>query len=154
MIVSFTILLLAATKWMMAAMLVIALDMNFFWSLLLLWGGGMTGVLIYTYLGAMLFSIWRSAFPVPDRRHRINRFKRFIVMVRQRHGLMGIAFLTPIVLTVPGGTIAAAIIEPRRPRMLLYLAIAFAFWALVMCGFSYVVGDLGLGWLPTRGEAL
>ena len=153
MIFSFSILLLAATKWMMAAMLVIAVDIGFLWSLMLLWGGGMAGVLAYTYLGAMLFSIWRSAFPGPVRQNRINRFKRFIVIVRQRHGLLGIAFLTPIVLTVPGGTLIASIVEPRRPRMLLYLALSFAFWSVVISSISYLVGDLGIGWLPTHGEA-
>lgn len=132
---------------------------NRFWaSAFRLWGGGMMGVLFYTYFGRWTFSMWRRyGFPYRSERKQIersgqsgkvrfNRMKRLIVRVRQRHGLLGIAALTPIFLTVPIGTFAANLIEPKKSRVLLFMAIAFALWTAVFClldnGFDWNLGHV------------
>ncbi len=139
MIATLTVLLLAATKWMLAVFLELSGGNRFWASALTLWSGGMAGVLFYTFLGRWTFRLLRSwsrpNTPVPDRPEKVhfNRVKRLIVRVRQRHGLLGIAVLTPVFLTVPIGTVAANIIEPRKSTVLVYMALAFAVWTLLFC---------------------
>jgi hypothetical protein len=146
-----TVLLLAATKWMLAAFLELSGDNRVWASALRLWLGGMGGVVLYTFLGRWLFGLWQRVNQAPavgasgeTRKVRFSRLKRFIIRVRQAHGLAGIAVLTPIVLTVPIGTVAANLLEPRRGRVLVYMSLAFGFWTLFLClldfGFQWNLG--------------
>lgn len=148
------ILLLAASKWMMAVFLVLAGQRFGFWTALaLLWGGGMAGVLLYTYLGEFVFRWWRRAFPVPEGKVRVTRLKRFIVRVRRRHGLAGIAAVTPILLTVPIGTVAAHILEPDRRKVLVAMALSFGLWALAFAALDGLFdGPLGAGIRALTGK--
>jgi len=131
---SVTILFFLATKWLIGVVLVLPGDRGFWTSVTWCAGGGMLGVVLYTYLGQLFYRIWRRFHPLPKGRVRFTRLKRIIVLVRQRQGLAGIALLTPVLLTVPVGTFAANIIEPDKRLVLSYMAIAFFLWSVGLVG--------------------
>ena len=127
---SITILFFLATKWLIGVVLVLPGDRGLWTSVLWCSGGGMLGVVVYTYLGKLFYSVWRKFKPAPDDKVRFTRLKRIVVIVRRRHGLLGIALLTPILLTVPVGTFAANIIEPDKRLVLGYMAASFFLWSV------------------------
>lgn len=127
------IVLLCATKWLMGLVAVLIVEPGLWTAVGLSFGGGMLGVLFYSYLGHIAYRIWRLWHPAPKKGIRVTRMKRLIVTLRRRHGLAGIAALTPVLLTVPIGTFSALLIEPRRARVFLYMAMSFGFWSVTLC---------------------
>jgi hypothetical protein len=56
------------------------------------------------------------------------------VKVILKYELYGIAFLTPILLSVPIGTLMAAALEENKWRIKRYMFVSFAFWTLLLYG--------------------
>jgi len=147
---SLTVLFFLATKWLLGVLFILGSDLGFWPSVFWCAGGGMLGVVFYTYLGQLFYRVWRRFRPVADGRVRFTRLKRVIVWVRRRHGLTGIAVLTPILLTVPIGTFAANLLEPNKTLVLGYMAAAFLFWSLGLAGLdAWLQLDL-LAWLRSH----
>jgi len=66
--------------------------------------------------------------------------RRSLVKVRSRYGLIGIAFLTPIILTVPIGTFLANSMTKDKRDVLIYMFISFSFWSVIFNGSFYFLG--------------
>jgi len=66
--------------------------------------------------------------------------RRSLVKVRSRYGLVGIAFLTPIILTVPIGTFLANSMTKDKRDVLIYMFISFSFWSVIFNGSFYFLG--------------
>lgn len=138
--------LVLATKWFAGCALVVGMDLNFYQSVLIAWSGGMIGVAIYTYLGHWTGGLWRGERYQSRLKTRISRLRRIVVLIRQRQGLLGIAFFTPILLTVPIGTFSAMVIETRKSRVMLYMGVAFAFWSVTFCALD---ARFGIDWVES-----
>lgn len=57
---------------------------------------------------------------------------RRIVAVWQRFGIVGLAFITPVILSIPIGTIVASRLIHRKRKIFLFMFISIAFWSLIM----------------------
>lgn len=57
---------------------------------------------------------------------------RRIVKVWQRFGLLGIAFITPVILSIPIGTVIASGFAGNRKRVIIYMFFSVLFWSLFM----------------------
>ena len=57
---------------------------------------------------------------------------RRIVRVWKKYGLIGIALLTPILLSIPVGTFIASRLVPQRSTVILYMLFALIFWSVVL----------------------
>ena len=103
--------------------------------------GGMAGVAFFVYLKKLLL-----LFPFLQRRKntdgriRFTRKKRMIVRLKNSVGLVGIAFLTPVFLSVPLGTIAALLLGVKKGQLFLAMLIAFLFWSTIFFGTYYLLG--------------
>lgn len=67
---------------------------------------------------------------------------RFGVKIRQKFGLVGIAFLTPILFTPPVGAALSIAFRYDKKAILLQMLISAAAWAVVQTLFMYYVKDL------------
>ena len=105
----------------------------------------------FTFLGMMisivLFSTVARAFFYKyvkgiffRNEKKISPAKRRIVKIWNKFGLSGVAFLTPIILTPIGGAIVATSFGLKPVRIIAYMAVSSAFWALVL--------TLGLYFIP------
>jgi hypothetical protein len=63
---------------------------------------------------------------------RISPGKRRIVKIWNKFGLKGVAFLTPVLLSPIGGAIIATSFGLKPARIILYMAVSAAFWAIVL----------------------
>jgi hypothetical protein len=105
-------------------------------------GGGMLGVLVYLYLWDILHRLWRNFFPKKPREGgiKINRPRRLLVTIIRKYELYGIAVLTPVLLSVPVGTLLAASIEPDKWRIKRYMLISFCAWCVVLYALAKLFG--------------
>jgi hypothetical protein len=57
---------------------------------------------------------------------------RKIVKVWRKYGLVGIAFVTPVILSIPIGTLIANSLVNSRRKVILYMFFSILFWSLTM----------------------
>lgn len=108
--------------------------------------GMMTVVLLFTY-----FSNWIKVRIIDrffKKRSKFSPRNRKFVTIWKRYGLIGVAVLTPILLTPIGGTILAVSSGSPKEKIILYMFISAGFWALVMSFALYFFGNEVLQYLP------
>lgn len=118
--------------------------------------GGIAGVLFFAFISAELIIFYKwfvhvylAKFPrthrlaksvknfyhkfFPRKKKKIfsKRSKRF-VRIKQNYGLLGIALLTPLLLSIPIGTFLAIRFFTRSHYTLLFLCLAVVFWSIVL----------------------
>lgn len=129
----------AGTKYIMALLFIFSYDFTFWESVLLATGGGMLGVVFFTYFGDGIKTVWGKFFPKKQSpKLVINSRRRMIVKIRQKYGLAGIAFLTPLILTVPIGSLIAGAFYKNKLQVFAYMFVAFTFWSFLLCSLYYI----------------
>lgn len=103
--------------------------------------GGIIGVIVYLYLWELILKLYRRSFP-PKKKEgiKINNTKRWIVKIIIKYELYGIAFLTPLLLSVPIGTMMAAALEPNKGRIIRFMFFSFLGWTLGLYGLAQLLG--------------
>lgn len=105
-------------------------------------GGGMLGVVIYLYLWEAILFVWRKFFPKKPKSGgiKMNKRKRWMVTIIRKYEIYGIAALTPILLSVPVGTLLAAAIEPNKWHIKVYMFLSFILWTCLIYGLYKMFG--------------
>jgi hypothetical protein len=139
--------LFASVKFLFSPFFAEGLHLNFRESLISTTIGGVLGILVFGLIGELISDSWTKimAFYLriftgrsePEARRFANRkFKwmtRFIVKVKQKLGLFGLALLSPCLISIPIGAIACmSFFSHRRKSVFLYLFLSLAFWTLVL----------------------
>jgi membrane protein DedA with SNARE-associated domain len=100
--------------------------------------GMMTIVLLFAYFGNFIrdkiFARFRKPKSFSDQNRRFVKFWK-------KYGLLGVAALTPVILTPIGGTVLAISFGTPRNKLILYMFISAAVWSLVFSTSIYVLGD-------------
>jgi len=127
---SLFILLTSTAKFSMVSFAVIASGLGIQSALINL-AGGIIGVIVFTYLGSKI-SVWLIKKWPNKYGKRFSKRNRMLVRVKRTFGLGGIAFLTPIFLSIPVGVMFCLSITSNRRRILWNMIAACVFWGLVM----------------------
>jgi hypothetical protein len=133
-----TVMLWSAVKYIVGISFAIGFGFSPLEILLLTIGGGMLGVLVYLYLWALILSIFYRFFPKKPKPVKFKFLTRKLVLFIRKYEVWGIAFLTPILLTPPLGTILAASIEPNKWRIKMIMFISFSFWTILILALKYL----------------
>jgi hypothetical protein len=143
----FLVALFASVKFLFSPFFALGLRLNYFESLISTTLGGIAGILCFGLIGELLSDYWvkivvlflrmfTGRTPMEARLHARRKFKwitRFIVKVKHRLGLVGIALLSPCLLSLPLGAIACmTFFSHRRKEVFIYLFISLAFWSFVL----------------------
>ncbi|PZV82960.1 hypothetical protein CLV31_108160 [Algoriphagus aquaeductus] len=94
----------------------------------------MSSVTIFTFLGDRLKKIYQSK--IGSKKKLFTRRNRNIVSVWSKYGELGIAFLTPILLTPIGGTLILVSFGTQKRRIFTYMFLSAVIWAAF---FSYSI---------------
>lgn len=99
--------------------------------------GMMTTVFLFTLVGKPLRgllqrTLWKN-------KKRFTRRNRRFVYIWKRWGLLGVSFLTPLILTPVGGALLANLFGGAKMQIILYMMVSAFFWGFVISGIFFSV---------------
>ena len=114
--------------------LALVYEMNALEIFICLSAGGIIGVFLFTLAGEQIRS-WLKRRRMEKNKDnpkpiKIKRARR-ILRIWNKYGLIGVALLTPPMISPPFGSIIAVAFREKRPRILLYMSISVLVWALI-----------------------
>lgn len=101
--------------------------------------GMMSSVLLFTFLGKILHEKIIKRYR-PKRKTFTRKTRRF-VKIWHTYGEIGVAILTPLLLTPIGGTIMLTSTGTKKKKIIFYMLFSGFFWALIITGLIYYFGD-------------
>lgn len=95
--------------------------------------GMMTMVIAFTYFGEFIRK------KILDRffKKNVNKPPKENSNFLKRYGLVGVALLTPVILTPIGGTLIAVGVSPNREKIILYMLISACVWSVLLTSAVY-----------------
>ena len=113
--------------------------------------GGIIGIVLFTYLGTIMQEYMIRKFPRMFGK-KFTRSNRFLVKIKQRFGLNGIAVLTPIILSIPVGVMFALTLTHDKKKIIFTMITSMLFWATVLF-LPYYLFDINVvHWLRVMFE--
>lgn len=106
---------------------------NYSMALLTSCTGSVLGTVVFTYLSAGLLNWWDKLkdkwFLSKSPKKTFTKQNRRIISIKLRFGLMGIAILTPIFLSIPIGAFLAERFYKDKKKVIIYLGISAIVWS-------------------------
>lgn len=102
--------------------------------------GGVTGVLAFTFIGQAIAYGWKKIKGIFQSKEKISaRSKKkftmsnkLIVRIKMRFGLIGVALITPSLISIPVGTLVINHFYKKKLQNILTLAAAVTLWSLIL----------------------
>ena len=107
-----------------------------FFNMLIVASGGCLGVLVFTFLGRAISKFFGRYHLFKIRYKNLRRFVR----LKNGYGLVGIAFLTPLLISIPIGVILSATIEHHKWRVIRLHCLSVIFWSVLFFGLEGLFG--------------
>jgi len=139
---------MSAVKFITAAPLASAYGFEYWETLLITSAGGLAGVTFFFQLSKWTLKAYKktresiqtsSSNPIESTKNNTTVKKKiftwknkFIVKTVRRFGLAGIAFITPVVLSIPLGTFIAFRYFHNKNKVYTYLSLAVFFWSVLL----------------------
>ncbi|MBS1950337.1 MAG: hypothetical protein OJF59_000248 [Cytophagales bacterium] len=131
----------SALKFILGPISGYALRLHFVTTALSTIGGMMLSVVSFTYFGDWLRNkFFKRFFEKKESEPQKKWYSNFL----KRYGLVGIALLTPIILTPIGGTILAVSLGKSKDKILIAMLISAVLFALAFTSAIYALGKLDL----------
>jgi hypothetical protein len=145
--------LIASVKFLFAPFEAERYDFSFGQSFAITTIGGLVGIFAFYYAGTKITTWWRhlialiksifirKPIAVIENKPRKNftRGRRFVVGIKMRFGLFGVAFVTPCIISIPVGTIVAANFYKKKKGVLLYFIGSLLLWSLILNGIAQLL---------------
>lgn len=129
------IVLLATVKLLFSPFTAIASGFNFVESGLLTALGGIIGVSVFFWLSEFLASKFKSK----GKKKKFTKTNRFIIKMKHRIGMKGLAFIGPPFLSVPlSCAIMAKFYRHQALTAYTYLCVSVLFWAFLLSTTSFL----------------
>lgn len=72
--------------------------------------------------------------PIDQTRKVFTKRSRRFVKLWRKYGLAGVAFLTPVVISIPVGTVILNLFEDHKRKIFFYMFVSILFWSIVLTG--------------------
>lgn len=117
------------------------MQFNFNFAETVLWTnvGGILGIYFFTYLSDKIIEWWKRTFR-KKRKKIFTKKNRRIVKIKQSYGLIGIALITPLLLSIPVGTFLMVRYYPRNKFKIAALIASNIIWSVIYTLF-YIFWD-------------
>lgn len=112
--------------------------------------GGIGGTIFYTYLSSYIINWWeryklkRNLFA---NKKAFTPANRRIIRIKNRFGLMGIAALTPVLLSIPLGAFLGERFFRIKSKVILAISFWVVIWSVAFYFIYYWFYDFFKGWL-------
>jgi uncharacterized membrane protein len=137
-----SVFLLSTVKFVFGAVpMALAFGFSFFEAVTVTSLGGITGVVFFVFMSDKIIANLKKhkqkkmlnqedkPFPI---KKIFTRKNKIIVAVKRRFGLIGIALLTPLLLSIPLGCFLAVRYFKSKQRILPYMFVAILFWSITI----------------------
>lgn len=104
--------------------------------------GMMTTVALIVFSGDFIQKTWTRLFPKKEKPKKFTKINRLAIKTRRKFGLIGIAWLTPILFTPIGGAAIAMAFRYEKREILIQMLISAMAWAIIQTLFFYFLKDL------------
>jgi hypothetical protein len=120
---------------------------NFVKVMLVSCAGGITGNIIFTNLSASILK-WMHYYREKRniQKRSFTKTTRRMIRIKQRFGLVGIAFITPVISQPIGAFFAEKFFKDKK-KVILYLSVSVIFWAMALYFILLIFHDQLKGWL-------
>ncbi|MGP8217287.1 MAG: hypothetical protein ACLQQ4_17095 [Bacteroidia bacterium] len=98
--------------------------------------GGVTGSIVFANVSELVLATWvkfrMKYLPYRKPKNKTILDSKFAHKVKDKWGLAGIAFFTPLFLSIPIGTMLAVRFYQDKQRVISYMLISIAAWDIVL----------------------
>lgn len=124
--------------------MVLQFNFNFLETVLWTNVGGIAGIYFFAFLSGKVIDWWKRNFgksrknstgPKAHSKKIFTRRKRRIVHIKQKYGLVGIAFITPLLLSIPVGVFLVIRYYRSSRNKFLYLIASNVLWSVIYTAF-------------------
>ena len=112
--------------------------LNTFWACVL---GMNLSVLLFSFFGDKIKFFILATF-YRNKKKKFTASNRRLVTIWNKYGMVGIALLTPPLLTPPIGTLVASGFGEPRKTIVLYMLVSSVIWGVVVCYIAYVLKEV------------
>jgi hypothetical protein len=131
----FGLFLFSGTKFLMAPGAILASGYGLIGTMIIAFTGGVAGSIFFYKLGGTVFNAWERYFPSKKKRKSFTKRNRFIIQFKNKFGVIGLAFLIPLISIPVSALLAAKYFRFDTKAIPAYVA-ATAFWTIVLTLFS------------------
>ncbi len=115
-------------------------EFGFWLSFILCSIGGVAGVFLFVTLSERILKLFRRLFVRDQRVRKVFTWKnKLIVRTVRRFGLTGLAFITPLLLSIPLGSFLAVRYFHNRKQILTYYSISVIGWSGCLSAILYFI---------------
>jgi hypothetical protein len=132
------VIILSATKFVTAPITSLNIGFGYLDTLLITTIGGLMGVVFFFYVSAAIMKLvsryskhTSPGKPTKKKKHFTWKNK-LIVKIKREYGLVGLAAITPTLLSIPLGTFLAARFFSDKRKVLIYLAASVVVWSVIV----------------------
>lgn len=98
--------------------------------------GGICGSIVFGYLSAEVLVLWAKLMskinPKPKKKKRFTKTNRILVRVKKYFGITGIAFISPLFLSIPLGSFVAIEFFREKHKTVLYMSASAVLWTVIL----------------------
>ncbi len=135
-----SVYLISMVKFFAGPLTGVAVGLTYFETVLLTIAGMMTTVIIFSVIGRA-FSKWWSKRQRAQNKPMFSKKNRRIVAIWNKFGVVGVAFLTPILLTPIVGTVVAALFGAPRKQIFIHMLWSSIVWSALLNLMVFEFGD-------------
>lgn len=133
------VVILSGTKFLTAPITSLNIGFGYLETLLITTIGGVIGVVFFFYLSAAIMVIlqkltgrFQNKKSKPQKKRVFTWKNKLIVKIKREYGLIGLAAITPIFLSIPLGTFLAARFFHDQKKVLTYLSASVIVWSVIV----------------------
>ncbi len=135
-----SVFLLSSVKFVFGGVpLALGLGFSFFKAVTVTSLGGFVGIIFFVFLSEKLIE---NVKKLKEKKHIeaskkvFTRKNKMIVKVKHRFGLVGIALLTPLLISIPLGCYLAVRYFKNKQRIIAYMFASILFWSIAVSSFK------------------
>lgn len=103
------LMLLSSIKFLFAPATVLVSGFDYWDTILITTSGGWLGVLIFYYFGKIIVGLFmRRYFASKKKKQKFTRSNKLIIRIKSKFGIFGLALVSPVIISIPVGSILAA----------------------------------------------
>ena len=128
------LLLVASTKFAVAVgiLLLPATNFSYIEIVVTLLTGGFSGVLFLYFFSNWVNTIIDKFFKKKKKKKVFSKKIRRFIYFKNKYGIIGIALITPIIISIPVGSFIASRFFSKKKYTLIVMLMGVTFWSLVL----------------------